>query len=101
MVSVKSAETVKINIKTTVIFDDGYNWSNTKTMIEEAVDAYLLELRKTWADSTNIIVRVSQIETRILSVKGVLDVGDTKINDGISNVMLSKYQIPVLGGVSA
>ena len=101
VVSVKSAETVKINIKTTVIFDDGYNWSNTKTMIEEAVDAYLLELRKTWADSTNIIVRVSQIETRILSVKGVLDVGDTKINDGISNVMLSKYQIPVLGGVSA
>ena len=101
VVSVKSAEIVKINIKTTVTFDDGYNWSNTKTMIEEAVDAYLLELRKTWADSTNIIVRVSQIETRILNVKGILDVTDTKINDGIGNVTLSKYQIPVLGGVSA
>ena len=101
VVSVKSAEPVQSYITTTVTFDEGYNWSNTKTEIEEAVGAYLLELRKAWADNTSTIVRVSQIETRILSVKGVLDVANTKINGSTSNLTLTKYQIPVLGGVSA
>ena len=101
VVSVKSAEPVQSYITTTVTFDEGYNWSNTKTAIEEAVGAYLLELRKAWADNTSTIVRVSQIETRILSVKGVLDVANTKINGSTSNLTLTKYQIPVLGGVSA
>ena len=101
VVSVKSAEPVQSYITTTVTFDEGYNWSNTKTEIEEAVGAYLLELRKAWADNTSTIVRVSQIETRILSVKGVLDVANTKINGSTSNLTLTKYQIPALGGVSA
>lgn len=101
VVSVKSAEPVQAYVTTTVTFDEGYNWSNTKTAIEEAVSAYLLELRKAWADNTSTVVRVSQIETRILSVKGVLDVANTKINGSTSNLTLTKYQIPVLGGVSA
>lgn len=100
VVNVKSAEPVQVYIKTIVTFDGGYNWSNTKTLIEEAIDAYLLELRKSWSSGTSIIVRVSQIETRILGVKGVLDVTGTKINDGINNLMLTKYQIPILGGIS-
>ena len=100
VVKVKSAEPIQVYIRTTVTFDEGYNWSNTKTAIEEAVDVYLLELRKSWSNSVSIIVRVSQIETRILGVKGVLDVTDTKINDSTNNLTLTKYQIPVLGGVS-
>lgn len=101
VVSVKSAEPVQSYITTTVTFDEGYNYSNTKTAIEEAVGAYLLELRKAWADNTITIVRVSQIETRILGVKGVLDVTNTKINGSENNLTLTEYQIPVLGGVSA
>lgn len=100
VVNVKSAEPVQVYINTTVTFDEGYNWSNTKTLIEEAIDAYLLELRKSWSSSASIIVRISQIETRILGVKGVLDVSDTKINDSLNNLTLTKYQIPVLGGIS-
>lgn len=101
VVSVKSADPVQVYIKTTVVFNEGYSWSNTKTLIQEAVDSYLLELRKEWADSSNIVVRVSQVETRILGVKGVLDVTNTKINDSENNLALTKYQIPVLGGVSS
>lgn len=101
VVNVKSAEPVQLYITTTLTFDESYNWLNTKTAIEEAVEAYLLELRKAWADNTSTVVRISQIETRILSVKGVLDVANTKINGSTSNLTLTKYQIPVLGGVSA
>ena len=101
VVRVKSADPVQAYITTSVTFNEGYNWTNTNTPIREAIDSYLLELRKEWADSSNIVVRVSQIETRILGVDGVLDVTNTKINGSANNLTLTKYQIPVLGGVSA
>lgn len=101
VVRVKSAEAVKVEIKSEVTFGDGYGWENTKTAIEEAVGSYLLELRKEWAGQTSIILRISQIETRILSVRGVLDISGTTINGQADNLMLTQYQIPVLGGVSS
>lgn len=100
VVRVKSAETVEVTITTTLTFEEGYGWNNLKTAIQEAAESYLLELRKEWADSTNIVVRISQLETRILGVKGVVDITDTKVNGSTNNFNLTEYQIPVLGGVS-
>jgi len=34
-------------------------------------------------------------------VKGVLDIANTTINGRVNNLSLTKYQIQVLGGVSA
>lgn len=101
VVNVESAKPVQTFVRTTVTFEEGYNWSNSKTAIQDAVNAYLLELRQEWANSTSIIVRVSQIETRILGVKGVVDIANTTINEKASNLILTQYEIPVLGGVSA
>lgn len=100
VVNVKSAVPVEIEIKTNLVFDEGYNWNNLGAEIRDAVDAYLLELRKEWADSDFTVVRVSQIEARILAVKGVADITDTRLNGTASNVTLGEYEIPVLGGVS-
>lgn len=100
VVQVKSAEPVAIDIKANVTFLEGYNWSNTQTRIQEALSSYLLELRKEWADSPYTVVRIRQIETRILGVKGVLDIADTKINGSADNLTLTGCQIPVPGGVS-
>ena len=60
----------------------------------------MLELRKEWADVPYITVRVSQIETRILSIKGIVDITDTQINGSEDNLTLNKFQIPVFGGAS-
>lgn len=100
VVSVASADAVEMQIKTTVTFEEGYNWSNTITTMRDAVSVYLLELRKAWSGISQIVVRISQIENRILGVKGVVDVTDTKINDSSANLTLGKYEVPVLGGVS-
>ena len=62
--------------------------------------AYLLELRKSWADSPYLVVRISQIETRILNTPGVIDIQNTAINGTDSNLNLGMYEIPVFGGVS-
>ena len=101
VVTVQSASPVTIQVKTTVTFDDGYSWSNLGTSIRNAVDEYLKELREEWADSSYLVVRISQIESRILAIKGVADIANTKINGAASNLTLNAYQIPVIGGVSA
>mgnify|MGYP002509539852 CR=1 FL=1 len=100
VVKVESAKAKQINIESTLTFEPGYGWSNLQTSLEEAVSDYLLELRKEWADSQYLVVRISQIDNRLLSVPGVLDVQNTSINGDRKNLNLGKYEIPVLGGVS-
>lgn len=100
MVKVESAKACRIVIKSALTFEQGYGWENLQTLLEGAVSDYLLELRKEWADSSYLIVRVSQIDTRLLNVPGVVDVQDTTINGSGSNLNLGEYEIPVLGGVS-
>jgi len=100
VVNVKSADGVSIFVQTNIIFDEGYGWTNLQTSIDEAISNYLLDLRKSWADSSYLIVRVSQIETRLLQIKGIIDVGQTKINGASDNLTLGKYEVPMFGGAS-
>ncbi|MDE6726009.1 MAG: baseplate J/gp47 family protein, partial [Ruminiclostridium sp.] len=100
IVKVRSAESVPVSVSTEITFDEGYGWDNLKDVVEAAVLDYLLELRKAWADDPYLIVRVSQIDTRILGIKGVVDVGNTMINGSADNLVLGEYQVPVLENVS-
>lgn len=101
IVSVRSAESVSVTVKTNITFDSGFGWSNLQTAIESAVEAYFLELRKQWADSPYLLVRISQIETRLLGIRGIVDVDSTKLNGSPDNLTLGQYEIPVFGGISA
>lgn len=101
VVTVKPADAVTINVKTTITFDVGYGWNNLQSSIDEVIQAYLLELRKTWADNPYLVVRVSQIETRLLSISGIVDIGNTRINNKADNLTLGKYEVPIYGGAGA
>ena len=100
IVTVNTAEEIAVDITSNIIFDEGYSFTGQKQNIIDAISAYLLELRKEWANQTNLVVRIAQIETRILAIKGIIDISGTKINGAASNLTLTKYQIPVMGGVS-
>ncbi len=100
VVKVESAKAKEITIKTILTFESGYGWNNLQSLIEDAISGYFLELRKEWADTSYLVVRISQIDNRILSVPGIVDVQNTLINDKRSNLNLGKYEIPVLGGIS-
>ena len=99
VVKVRSAQPVEIQVTTTLTFEEGYSWGTLKAPITEAVDDYLRELRQAWADNSFLVVRVSQVEARILAVKGVADIADTRLNGTGENVILGQYEIPVTGGV--
>lgn len=99
IVKVQSAEPVRVNIALKIAFEEGYSEKNLRESIENAVSEYLLELRKNWGENTASAVRISQIETRILAIKGVADIGGTRLNGAEKNLLLTSLQIPVSGGI--
>ena len=101
IVSVETAVQVTVIVKTNITFDTGYGWDNLQNSIDAVISDYLLELRKSWADVAFLVVRISQIETRLLGIKGIVDVENTKINGASENLTLEKYEVPVFGGASA
>lgn len=99
-VTITGAQNVDINVETTLTLDNGVTIGQVQGDIEDAISDYLLSLRKSWADESSIIVRISQVESRILTVQGVLDVTGTTLNGNAENVMLSDEEIPALGTVT-
>lgn len=100
VVYIESAKPINIQVSTKIVFDNNYSWQNTHQQIEKVVDAYLLELRKTWSDVSQTIIRIAQIEGRILGVTGVIDISNTMLNGKNENIALDKYEIPILRGVT-
>lgn len=99
VVTVRGADEVAINITADVEYDSGYSFSALEDKIEKQLSDYLLELRGEWSDSLGLIVRISRIETRLLSIKGIADITQTKINGAEENLRLEANEIPVLGSV--
>lgn len=96
-VTIVTPEETKINIKTKITLSSGAVLETVQGRIKDALNGYLLELRKTWEDSISLVVRVSQIESTILNVEGVLDVSATTINKQASNLEVTQEYLPVLG----
>ena len=66
----------------------------------EAIESYFTELAESWADQTEpLVVRISQIESRLLGISGILDIANTKINGEAANCTLTLDHIPVLGTI--
>ena len=101
VVNVKGVSGVAVYAVTNITFDSGYSWDNLGAKFREVVAGYLLELRKTWADTQNIVVRISQIESRILAIDGVLDIKNTAINGITENLVLGEFEVPIFGGVAS
>ena len=100
IVTIDTPTELSINVSTTLTFDAGYSFEPLKEDIENAVRDYLLELRKHWADEgVETIVRLSQIESKIMSVDGTIDISGTTLNGTAANITCSEYEIPVFGGV--
>lgn len=89
-----------IHIATKIMLQD-IEILNIKEEINKTLEEYLLELRKNWANSNKNMIRISQIETRILSVSDkIIDVFDTKINGKNENLEIDVYELAVWGSVN-
>lgn len=100
IVTVEGVTSKPVNIVTEITYADGWSWSAAEAQIKEAVDGFFLELSKTWDSEQNLIVRISQLEARILNCEGVVDVYGTSLNGSTSNLSLGEFEIPVRGTIN-
>jgi uncharacterized phage protein gp47/JayE len=101
-VIIKAVESDTIVVSTKITWDDGYDMETSASQVTVTIEEYFLSLRKGWEamENESIIVRISQIEARLLSVEGVLDVTDTKLNGKAVNISLPFEHIPLRGEIN-
>ena len=99
-VTITGAQAVIIDVAATLTLAVETTIGQVQSDVEEAIGAYLLSLRQTWANEPAIIVRTAQIESRILTVPGIVDITDTQLNGSPANVVLTDEQIPAIGTVT-
>lgn len=62
----------------------------SRSYVETVIDVYFAELAQSWASSAYLTVRISQIESRIISecAAMIADIGGTQINGAEQNLVL-------------
>lgn len=103
IVQVDGIGLTEVEVSTNITLASGYTWENAKASVNAAVNKYFNELAEAWESSKNLVVRISQIESRILSECSayVTDISGTELNGVAANITLGEDYIPVLpaGGV--
>lgn len=91
-----------VNIELHLTYAPGWSWEAARSYVEGVIDNYFVELAQTWASSDFLVIRISQMESRILSgcASMITDIDGTKINGAESNLALDPDSIPVRGEVS-
>lgn len=82
-----------------VEYDTGYSFAILKTVIEEAIDTFFTNLAKSWASSDEIVVRISQLTSTLLTIEGIVDIPSMELNGEADNITLTAGQIPKRGEV--
>ncbi|MNN60838.1 Baseplate J-like protein [compost metagenome] len=100
VVTIEGTANFTINISASITLAANTTLGQVQQDIEDVISSYLLQLRQSWAGESVLNVRISQIESRILTVMGVVDVSNTQLNGTSANVVLSEVQIPKLGAVT-
>lgn len=102
-VTVTGTHYADLTVAANVTFAAGWNWDSGKSQITSAVNTYFTDLCKEWEENETTVVRISQIETHLLSTDCVIDIEGTTINGAAKNVELAADEIPrlkTIGGAS-
>lgn len=102
VVKVEGVSSFIVNVSFTPTYQDGWKWEDVSEAVSAAIRSYFTDLAKTWADEpSSLVVRLSQLESRLLGVAGILDLDNTRLNGTPKNLQIPLDQIPVLGSISA
>ena len=108
-VTVQGVTNSQINIGLRLSFNGG-SYDDYKPDVEAAIDAYFAELNKSWQSTqvaeidnyynNGLVVRISQIESRLLNIEGIVDIQHTTLNDIEENLTLDVDELAVRGVVT-
>lgn len=91
-----------VDVTLHLTYTPDWSWEAVQSYVEAVLDACFAEEAQAWASSDFLTVRISQIESRILSGCSAMiaDIGGTEINGVEDNLALDPDSIPVRGAVS-
>ena len=98
-VTVQPVQETTVNLSFSISYEEGWSFEDVSAQVEQAIDSYFLDLAKTWEESDGLTVRISWIESRILEVEGIVDVGNTLLNGEAANLSLASDFIPKRGQI--
>ncbi len=102
VVRVAGVQADTIDISFSLTYQSGWKWEDIQSYVHQAIGEYLSALAKGWANQEELlVVRISQLESRILAVQGILDISNTAINGKAENYTIPIDHIPVLGTIQA
>lgn len=103
-VTVQGATNSNIAIGLHLTFSNG-TYENYKDAIESAIDGYFLELNQAWQETqkaeignvsnTGLVIRISQIESRLLNIEGIEDIQHTTLNNVEENLTLGLDELAI------
>lgn len=101
VVRVEGVQEETVDLGFALYYQRGWSWEDVSGYVTEAINGYFLELAQSWADQDEaLVVRISQIESRLLGITGILDIANTTINEKAANHTLTLDHIPVLGSLA-
>ena len=99
--SIMGANAATINIKSKFTFRSGNNFAGTLPTINQVINDYFKELRMTWQNNDNLIIRIAEINARLLAINAIVDITSTELNGAEQNIVVDADSIPILGTVEA
>ena len=108
-VTVVAPEEVTVNITASIVLQVPYEVGQVQPAVEQAIEAYMVELRHDWATPNEfneyaLSVYTSRITAAIVGVPGISNVTNVRLNGTAADVTLQqtgqKQQIPVKGTVT-
>lgn len=99
-VTIESVVEHNVSVSCTLTFENGYTAEDVRADAETAIKEYFKSLIKEWEISDGIVIRIAQLESRILGIHGVRDIADTKMNGTAQNVVLLSNEVPAFRGLS-
>lgn len=99
-VTVIGAYNTAVNIVTNMTLKTGYTWASVQANVEAAIDEYLSSLNKLWNDLNAVTVRISQLESKILTVEEIIDIQGTTLNGKAENLVVDQDSIVSRGTIN-
>lgn len=100
IVTVVGAYTKPIDVDMELSYSGTYSWDKVKDKVNTVIEEYFATLNKNWASVDKIRVRISQLESRILDIDGVIDIRNTKLNGEEANLEVGRDSIISRGNVN-
>ena len=110
-VTVVAPTSLTVNVTATLLLSSGYQIGQVQQPIEEALEAYLLDVRKEWDTNTSTTsvqyaadVYLARITAAIVGVQGVVNATNVQLNGTAADLTLTEtgttQQVPILGTVT-